>query len=194
MSECVGNGDFSCGHAKCGAGQVGQGLIAGMEFSKPRAVNRRICPRRLAAQRRSAPARPLGPSAAAETADALAAAGAGELALTVVHRDFAEWNVHYDRGRLAGVIDFGLAQLDSRPYELAMARAHRSPEVIDAYRAGLCDNGCPLTGLEETAIEPVNHAARLDMIAWQLDHGQRTGDCDLATIERQFSSTGTASP
>jgi Ser/Thr protein kinase RdoA (MazF antagonist) len=131
-------------------------------------------------------------AAAAETADALAAAGAGELALTVVHGDFAEWNVHYDRGRLAGVIDFGLAHLDSRPYELAMARAHRSPEVIDAYRAELSDNGWPLTGLEETAIEPVNHAARLDMIAWQLDHGQRTGAYDLATIERQLSRTGTA--
>jgi homoserine kinase type II len=133
-------------------------------------------------------------AAAAETADALAAVGAGELALTVVHGDFAEWNVHYDRGRLAGVIDFGLAHLNSRPYELAMARAHRSPEVIDAYRAELSDNGWPLTGLEETAIEPVSHAARLDMIAWQLDHGQRTGAYDLATIERQLSRTGTAPP
>ncbi len=73
-------------------------------------------------------------------------------------------------------------------------RAHRAPEVIDAYRAGLSDNGWPLTGLEETAIEPVNHAARLDMIAWQLDHGQRTGAYDLATIERQLSRTGTAPP
>jgi hypothetical protein len=40
------------------------------------------------------------------------------------------WNVHYRRGRLAGVIDFGLAHLDSRPWELAVARTYRAPEAI----------------------------------------------------------------
>lgn len=33
------------------------------------------------------------------------------------------------------------------------------------------------------------HAFRLDMAAWELDHGLRTGDYDLAAIERQLSRT-----
>ena len=42
MSERAGNGGFSCGHAKCRGGQVGQGLTAGMGCSKPHTVNRWI--------------------------------------------------------------------------------------------------------------------------------------------------------
>ena len=76
-------------------------------------------------------------AAAEQTRAALAAIGADELPITVLHGDFAEWNVHYQNGRLAGVIDFGLAHQDSRPYELAMARTYRAPETADAYRAEL---------------------------------------------------------
>jgi homoserine kinase type II len=116
------------------------------------------------------------------------------LPVTVVHGDFAQWNVHYERGRLAGIIDFGLTHLDSRPYELAVARTYRSPETTGAYREELARGGWPLSALEEAAIEPINHAFRVDMAAWQMDHGRRTGDYDLAMIERQLSRTGTASP
>src|SRR5271165_1644834 len=91
-------------------------------------------------------------AAAAQTRNTLAAIGAGELPLTVVHGDFAAWNVHYQHGRLAGVIDFGLTHLDTRPYELAIARTDRSPETMDAYRAELARNGWPLTELEQAAV------------------------------------------
>jgi aminoglycoside phosphotransferase (APT) family kinase protein len=90
--------------------------------------------------------------AAAQTRSALAAAGAAELAVTVVHGDFAEWNVHYDHGRLAGVGDFGLTHLDSRPYELAIARTCRSPEVVVGYRDELARRGWRLSELEEAMI------------------------------------------
>jgi homoserine kinase type II len=133
-------------------------------------------------------------AAAAETRTALATVGAGQLPVTVVHGDFAEWNVHYERGRLAGVIDFGLTHLDSRPYELAIARTYRSPETIAAYRAELARHRWPLSELEEAALEPVNRAFRVGMAAWQLDHGLGTGDYDLAMIERQLSRTGTPPP
>jgi len=112
----------------------------------------------------------------------------------VVHGDFAEWNVHHDRGRLAGVIDFGLTHLDSRPYELAIARTYRSPETMAAYRAELVRHHWPLSELEEAALEPVNRAFRVGMTAWQLDHGLRTGEVNLAMIERQLSRTGTPPP
>ena len=65
--------------------------------------------------------------ATGQTQEALAAIGADALPVMVVHGDFASWNVHYRHGRLAGVIDFGLTHLDSRPYELAIARTWRAP-------------------------------------------------------------------
>lgn len=111
-----------------------------------------------------------------------------------MHGDFAEWNVHYQAGRLAGVIDFGLTHLDSRPYELAVARAHRAPHFIGGYRAELARSGWPLTEAEEAAIDPLYRAFRLDMIAWHLDHCLGTGDVDAAFVQRQLARTGTAPP
>lgn len=133
-------------------------------------------------------------AAASQARDALAAIGAADLPVTVVHGDFHEQNVHYEHGHLAGVIDFGLTHLDSRPYELAIARTYRAPETIAGYRGELARNGWPLSELEEAALGPVNRAFRVDMAAWQMDHGRRTGDYDLAMIERQLSRTGTAPP
>jgi Ser/Thr protein kinase RdoA (MazF antagonist) len=131
-------------------------------------------------------------AAAAQAAADLAVIGANRLPLMVVHGDFAEWNVHYERGRLAGVIDFGLTHLDSRPYELAIARTYRAPEVTESYRAEVARLGWPLSDLEEAAIGPVYRAFRVDMAAWQIDGGVRTGELDLAAIERHLARAGTA--
>jgi Ser/Thr protein kinase RdoA (MazF antagonist) len=129
--------------------------------------------------------------AAEHAREALAAVGADALPLTVVHGDFAEWNVHYQRGELAGVIDFGLTHLDSRPYELAIARTYRAPETVDGYREELAAGGWPLSDLEEAARTPVYQAFRVDMAAWAMNEGRKTGRYDLAVIERQLSRTGT---
>jgi Ser/Thr protein kinase RdoA (MazF antagonist) len=112
----------------------------------------------------------------------------------VVHGDFAEWNVHYEDGRLAGVIDFGLTHVDTRPYELAIARTYRAPQVIDAYRAELATGGWPLSELEEAAMGPVYRAFRGAMAAAEMEDGRITGSYDLAMIERQLSRTGTVLP
>jgi hypothetical protein len=61
-------------------------------------------------------------------------------------------------------------------------------------RAELTRSGWPLTALEEAAIKPVYHAFRLDMAAWEIHYGLRTGQCDLTAIERQLSRTGTTPP
>jgi Ser/Thr protein kinase RdoA (MazF antagonist) len=120
--------------------------------------------------------------------------GAAELPLLVVHGDFTAWNVHYRRGRLAGVIDFGLAHLDSRPYELASARTCRAPEVIDGYRDEVSRHGWPLSELESAAISPLRRAFRLDLAVWHVSHARTAGDYDLAAIERQLARTGTPQP
>lgn len=132
--------------------------------------------------------------AAAQARAALAEIGADALPLTVVHGDFAEWNVHYEDGELKGVVDFGLTHLDSRPYELAIARTYRSPEAIDAYAEELANRGWPLSGLEWAAIGPVNHAFRVDMVAWELHQGRRTGTYNVEMIERQLQRAGVPPP
>jgi homoserine kinase type II len=133
-------------------------------------------------------------SAGRQVRGALAAIGAGALPLTVIHGDFAEWNVHYEGGRLAGVIDFGLAHLDSRPYELAIARTYRAPEAAAAYRDELDRAGWPLSPLEEAAVTPVYRAFRLGMAAWQVSHGLAAGRLELGAIERQLGLTGVPPP
>ncbi len=126
------------------------------------------------------------------TRSELAAIGAGNLPVTVVHGDFAPWNVHYQDRRLAGVIDFGLTHLDSRPYELAIARTYRAPHAIEAYRSELAAHQWPLSDLEEAAIAPVYHAFRLDQVAWLIHDSP--GRLDLAAVERQLARTGTPPP
>ncbi|HET7013451.1 MAG TPA: phosphotransferase [Streptosporangiaceae bacterium] len=133
-------------------------------------------------------------AAAGQTRAALAAIGAHELPVMVVHGDFAEWNVHYRHDRLAGVIDFGLTHVDSRPYELAIARTWRAPAMTNSYRAELARLDWPLSELEEAALRPLYHAFRLDQVAWPITYGQRTGQYDLAAIERHLARTGTNPP
>jgi aminoglycoside phosphotransferase (APT) family kinase protein len=129
--------------------------------------------------------------AATSTADELAALGATDLPLTVIHGDFmADQNVHYDRTRFVGVIDFGVAHLGIRPYELISARSYRAPELRSAYVDELRRLGWPLSNLEEAALVPVYRAFRLGMVAWHLDAGTRTGCFDTAAIKTQLSQTG----
>jgi hypothetical protein len=106
----------------------------------------------------------------------------------------AAWNVHWRGTRLAGVIDFGLAHADSRPYELAIARAYRAPQLAIAYGAELARLGWPLTRLEEAAMSSVYQAFRLGMAAWPMARGLASGDYYFALIELQLSRTGVPSP
>lgn len=135
-------------------------------------------------------------AAAAESTRAeLAGLGADDLPVMVIHGDFASWNVHYSSaGGLAGVIDFGLTHLDSRPYELAIGRSYRAPAMVAAYRSELANLGWPLTPLELAAIEPIQRAFRVDMAAWSMYAGARAGSFDLVAIRSQLQRTGTAAP
>ena len=125
----------------------------------------------------------------------LEAIGSEELPVVVVHGDFTSWNVHYlADGTLAGVIDFGLTHVDSRPYELAIARTYRAPLMVDAYCDELVRLDWPLTELEEAARIPLQHAFRVDMTASFIDSGIRSGTFDSAMIRRQLERSGTPPP
>ena len=130
--------------------------------------------------------------ARAAAIDELQRLGAADLPVTLVHGDFAEWNVHYQRARLVGVVDFAMTHLDSRPSELAIARTYRSPEVIAGYCERLKQLGWPLSELEDAAIEPMNRAFRVDMTAWLLEEGRRLGRFDTDMIIRQLERTEVA--
>jgi Ser/Thr protein kinase RdoA (MazF antagonist) len=111
-----------------------------------------------------------------------------DLPKTIVHGDFASWNLHFDdTGRLAGVIDFDLCHLDSRAWELVIARVHRAPEFLHGYRRATAN---PLTDRELTAIEPLQIVFRVLMVMAELWNGRQAGRFDLAAIDRQLMTAG----
>jgi Ser/Thr protein kinase RdoA (MazF antagonist) len=114
-----------------------------------------------------------------------------ELPQTIVHGDFAEWNVHF--GPL-GVIDFDLAHVDSRSWEFVMARVHRSPELLTAYQEQATELGIPLSPEELAAIEPLERIFRINMVMAALWTGQHAGTFNLKEIEHQLARTGTPRP
>jgi Ser/Thr protein kinase RdoA (MazF antagonist) len=124
------------------------------------------------------------------TKAALSELGCRELPLTVVHGDLALQNIHYSGASLAGVVDFSLTHLDSRPDELAMARLYRAPEALDAYRQEMARSGWHLSELEEGAITPIYRAFRVAMAAWALHDGFRRGRFDTESIVAQLARSG----
>jgi aminoglycoside phosphotransferase (APT) family kinase protein len=80
----------------------------------------------------------------------------------VIHGDFmADQNVRYDGDRFVGVVDFAVAHLGSRPYELVPARCYRAPELLPGYREETRRQEWPLSEVEEAALLPVRRAFRL---------------------------------
>ncbi|GAA1508679.1 hypothetical protein GCM10009741_01750 [Kribbella lupini] len=110
-----------------------------------------------------------------------------DLPRTIVHGDFAEWNVHFEP---LGVIDFDLAHLDSRSWEFVMARVHRSPELLTAYQQQATELGIPLSAGEIAAIEPLERIFRINMVMAELWTGRHTGVFNLEEIEKQLDRTG----
>ncbi|NYH90783.1 Ser/Thr protein kinase RdoA (MazF antagonist) [Actinopolymorpha rutila] len=129
--------------------------------------------------------------AATSVTDELAALGTAELPTTVIHGDFlAEQNVHYDGDRFVGVIDFAVAHLGSRPYELVSARCYRAPTLLPGYVDEARRQGWPLSDAEEAALAPLRRAFRLVLVAWHLLGGMGTGQFDAAAIDSCLAGTG----
>jgi Ser/Thr protein kinase RdoA (MazF antagonist) len=103
---------------------------------------------------------------------------------TIVHGDFASWNLHFAAdGRLAGAIDFDLCHLDIRVWEFVIARVHRASELLAGYRRA---TRTPLTADELSAIEPLQVVLRVLMVMAELWKGRQSGLFDEAMIERQL--------
>jgi homoserine kinase type II len=110
--------------------------------------------------------------------------GLRELPQTIVHGDFAAWNLHVDAdGRFAGVIDFDLCHPDIRAWEFVIARVHRAPELLAGYQRAA---RVPLAGDELAAIGPLQVVFRVLMVMAELWNGRRSGRFDEAMIERQL--------
>ena len=110
--------------------------------------------------------------------------GLRELPKTIVHGDFAAWNLHFDAdGRFAGVIDFDLCHPDIRAWEFVIARVHRAPELLAGYQRAA---RVPLAGDELAAIGPLQAVFRVLMVMGELWNGRRSGQFDEAMIERQL--------
>lgn len=114
--------------------------------------------------------------------DAVAAAA---FPVTLIHGDFTRWNVRFRGGRLTGVLDFDLTHLDTRAADLAMARAARSPDVLDGYRAESARLHSPLAPEEERALPALDAALTIGIVAWELYGQLVAGVMDIGLVERQ---------
>ncbi len=115
----------------------------------------------------------------------LDAVPAGALPVTVIHGDFTRWNLRFRGGRLTGVLDFDLTHLDTRTADLAMARAARSPELLDAYRAESARLQWPLAAEEEHVLTVLDAALMIGIVAWELYGQLVAGAMDIDLVERQ---------
>lgn len=102
------------------------------------------------------------------------------------HGDFTRWNLLFAGARLSGVIDFDLTHLDSRAADLAMARAARTPAVLDGYRAEAERLGWPLAPEEEAAVTSLDAALRIAIIGWELYSLRVASVMDVDLVERQL--------
>ncbi|TDW75198.1 phosphotransferase enzyme family protein [Kribbella pratensis] len=107
---------------------------------------------------------------------------------TIVHGDFASWNVHFDDdGRLAGVIDFDLAHPDSPAWEFVIARLDLAPGLLTGYQRATTH---PLNESELAAIEPLQAVLQVLMVMAGLWNGQHGGRFDEAMITRHLDKFG----
>ena len=111
-----------------------------------------------------------------------------DLPQTIVHGDFARWNVHFGAdGTFAGVIDFDLAHPDSRAWEFVIARVDLAPALVDGYQRATSH---PLSDRELAAIAPLQVVLQVLMVMAGLWDGQRSGRFDEAMIARHVSAAG----
>jgi Ser/Thr protein kinase RdoA (MazF antagonist) len=109
-----------------------------------------------------------------------------ELPMFLLHGDFADWNVLGLGSTPRGVIDFGLAHLGIRPWELAIARVHRAPGLLDGYRPEAARLGIPLTPEELEWLPAVNRALRIEAIHSAFSDALINGPEGVALVRRQL--------
>ena len=73
----------------------------------------------------------------------------GGARLTVLHGDFAPWNLLYTDGRLTGVLDFDATHLNFAVADFALSWRGHHDAVIDGY-----NEARPLTDLDRELITP----------------------------------------
>jgi Ser/Thr protein kinase RdoA (MazF antagonist) len=112
--------------------------------------------------------------------------GLDALPTFLLHGDFTTTNVRQRRGRPRGVIDFDLCHVGFRPFEFAIARVQRAPEVLDGYRSEAARLGIPLSAEEERVLPAVYRGFRVGMIGWALADGARLGAVDHDFIRVQL--------
>lgn len=69
---------------------------------------------------------------------------------TVIHGDFAPWNMRYERGSLLGIIDFDSAHLDLRVADFALSWRGQYAHLLEGY-----EEESPLEPIERELIVPV---------------------------------------
>jgi Ser/Thr protein kinase RdoA (MazF antagonist) len=111
---------------------------------------------------------------------------ADDLPCSVIHGDFAPWNLLWRDGRLTGLIDFDDVRLDLRAADVAIARRRDREGVVEGYR------GCAqLTDEEHFLLAPLWRAYTLRFAADLLRAPSMTSQVDeaLQWCARQLAET-----
>ena len=111
---------------------------------------------------------------------------AADLPRSVIHGDFAPWNLLWRDGKLTGLIDFDDVRLDLRAVDVAIARRRDHEGVVEGYR------GCArLTDEEHFLLAPLWRAYTLRFAADLLRAPAMTSQVDDALVwcARQLAET-----
>jgi Ser/Thr protein kinase RdoA (MazF antagonist) len=84
----------------------------------------------------------------------------------IVHGDFTTWNLHFNDGRLSGILDFELAHWDHRVGDFALAWRSKYDDVIHGY-----NEVSPLEPEEWELITPLWWAGLVDLACRLLRNG-----------------------
>lgn len=118
------------------------------------------------------------------------AAHAAELPVSVVHGDFAPWNLLRQGGLLSGLIDLDDVRLDLTATDLAIARRRDRDAVVAGYR-----RHAALSDVEQALLAPLWRAYTLRFVADLLRAPVRTAAVESALIwcARQLAQTSPSS-
>jgi Ser/Thr protein kinase RdoA (MazF antagonist) len=103
----------------------------------------------------------------------------------IVHGDFTQWNLHFEQGRLSGILDFELAHWDHRIGEFALAWRGKYDDVIHGYA-----EVSPLEPEEWALLTPMWWASLIDGACQYLRDGIQEDGWTIKQILRRSPLMG----
>ncbi len=95
----------------------------------------------------------------------------------VIHGDFTPWNLHFNNGKLSGILDFELAHWDHRVGDFSLAWRGKYDEVIRGY-----DEVSPLSPQEWELITPLWWSFLIEQSCQSLQNGDGADEWNIKKL------------